>query len=73
MFGSPVFRKRWIRWPLAAIITGLGVHFISSGAAIDRQDKSIAVPAILFLFAFFLIVLPLLPLADDWHERDRTE
>ncbi|WP_084396794.1 hypothetical protein [Henriciella aquimarina] len=70
VFGAPVFRHRWIRWPLAAMLAGLAVHWMVSGAAVEAQDKSAAIPALLFLFAVFLVVLPLLPLADLWEERD---
>lgn len=69
VFGAPVFRKRLIRWPLAVLLAGLAVHSITSGAAAEGQDKSVAIPALLFLFSVFLILLPLLPIADEWDER----
>ena len=70
VFGARIFRKRWVRWPLAALIAGLAVHTITSGAAVEGQDKSAVIPAILFLFAIFLIVLPALPIADAWADKD---
>ncbi|WP_300392497.1 hypothetical protein [Henriciella sp.] len=73
IFGSAVFRHRWIRWPLAVVLAGLAVHSITSGGVADSGDRGAAVPALLFLFAIFLILLPLLPLADEWDERGRRD
>ena len=61
----PVFRYRCIRWPLAAVLAGLAVHSITSGSVAEAGDRGFAIPAILFLFAIFLVLLPLLPLGDE--------
>lgn len=73
VFGARFFRLRAVRWPIAVFLGGLAVYSVTSGMALDGQDKSIAMPALLFLFALFLILLPLLPLADAWDERDHKE
>lgn len=73
VFGSGIFRSRAVRWPLAVILGGLAVHSVTSGAALEGQDESVAIPAILFLFALFLILLPVLPLADALDEEDPKE
>ena len=73
VFGARVFRFRAVRWPIAVFLGGLPVYSVTSGMALDGQDKSIAIPALLFLFALFLILLPLLPLADEWDEKNHKE
>lgn len=73
VFGSVVFRSRAVRWPLAALLAGLAVHSVTSGSALEGQDRSVAVPALLFLFALFLVLLPLLPVADSWNDDDRQQ
>jgi hypothetical protein len=70
VFGSPLFRSRAVRWPLAAFLAALAIHSVTSGAALEGQDKGVATPAILFLFSLFLILLPLLPVADSWEEDE---
>ncbi|WP_300378450.1 hypothetical protein [Henriciella sp.] len=62
-----------MRWPIASLLAALAVHSIASGMAVDGQDKGVAVPALLFLFAIFLVVLPVLPLADNWDDHDRSD
>lgn len=64
-----LLRSRVVRWPLAALLAGLGVHAATVQSVMDAP-KGFAVPAILFLFALFLVLLPLLPIADGWDERD---
>lgn len=71
--GARIFRSRAVRWPLAVILGGLAVHSVTSRAALEGQEKSVAIPAILFLFAMFLILLPVLPLSDAWDEEDPKE
>lgn len=70
VFGLRIFRSRAVRWPLAALFAGLAVHTATGAPAlVEGADRGFAVPAILFLFALFLVLLPLLPLADKWDER----
>ena len=69
LFSLRLLRSRTVRWPLAALIAGLGVHAATMQSAMDGP-KGFAVPAILFLFALFLVLLPLLPIADGWNESD---
>lgn len=71
IFGAPIFRHRALRWPLAACLTALGVHSITVQRVTEGSDRGAFVPILFFLLAFFLIVLPFLPLADEWEERDR--
>ncbi len=73
VFEARIFRSPAVRWPLAVCLGGLAVYSVTSATALEGQDKSVAVPAILFLFALFLILLPLLPLADAWDEEDHKE
>lgn len=73
IFGGRIFRYRWVRWPIASLLTALAVHSIASGVAVEGQDKSVAIPALLFLLAIFLVVLPVLPLAEHWDDKDRTD
>jgi fatty acid desaturase len=69
LFGLRIFRSRAVRWPLAALFAGLAVHAATGTPALEGAGRGFAVPAILFLFALFLVLLPLLPLADKWDER----
>ena len=69
LFSLRLFRSRAVRWPLAALLAGLGVHAATVQSATDGP-RGFAVPAILFLFALVLVLLPLLPIADGWDERD---
>lgn len=69
LFSLRLLRSRAVRWPLAAIFAGLGVHAATVQSAMDAP-KGFAVPAIMFLFALFLVLLPLLRIADGWDESD---
>lgn len=69
VFGLRIFRSRAVRWPLAALFAGLAVHAATGAPVQEGSDRGFAVPAVLFLFALFLVLLPLLPLADKWDER----
>ncbi|MGB3624618.1 MAG: hypothetical protein WA989_02250 [Henriciella sp.] len=72
IFGAPIFRHRALRWPLAALLTALGVHAITVQGIAEEADRGVLVPVLFFMLAFFLMVLPFLPLADSWDERDRN-
>ena len=69
LFSLRLLRSRAVRWPLAALLAGLGVHAATVQSPVD-SPKGFAVPAILFLIAIFLVLLPLLPIADGWNKRD---
>ena len=73
VFGTRIFQSRAVRWPLAVCLGGLAVYSVTSETALEGQDKSVAIPAILFLLALFLILLPLLPIADTWDETEHKE
>ncbi|MCZ4298877.1 hypothetical protein [Henriciella marina] len=69
LFSLRLLRSRAVRWPLAALLAGLGIHAATVQSATDGP-KGVAVPATLFLFALFLVLLPLLPIADGWNKRE---
>ena len=68
-FSLRLLRSRVVRWPLAALTAALGVHAATMQSAMEGP-KGFAAPAILFLFALVLVLLPLLPIADGWDQRD---
>ncbi len=67
--GLRILRSRAVRWPLAALFAGLAVHAATGAPAQEGADRGFAVPAVLFLLGLFLVLMPLLPLADKWDEQ----
>ncbi|WP_084418553.1 hypothetical protein [Henriciella litoralis] len=69
VFGLPIFRERWIRWPLAVLIGGLAIQLIYAETGGEQGAGRFVLPTLLFLFALFLVLFPLLPIADDGEDK----